>query len=169
VTRHRRGLALLVLLPLLPAILGACASPGPTPTPVPPSELAPTIPAEIVATRPEDIAGVWLLRTFVGQGGLVKFPARLTFRQDGTFSFDEKDEPMHIFGGSLRFAEGKVTLDSEECYNEAKALFYHCTMTFTIYFVLQDGKPVSIRMMSGGDKGVFINNVNDKTLLPDEP
>jgi hypothetical protein len=100
---------------------------------------------------------------------MVKFPARLTFRQDGTFSFDEKDEPMQIFGGSLRFADGQVTLDSDECYNEAKALFYHCTMTFTIYSVLEDSRPVSIRMVSAGDKGVFINNVENKTLLLDEP
>ena len=32
------------------------------------------------------------------------FPADLTFRQDGTFSFDEIDDPMHIFGGKLLFA-----------------------------------------------------------------
>jgi hypothetical protein len=154
---------------LLVTALVACASPRPTATPAPLAEPAATVPAEIVATRPEDIAGVWLLKAFVGQGGMVKFPARLTFRQDGTFSFDEKDEPMHIFGGSLRFAEGKVTLDSEECYNEAKALFYHCTIAFTIYAVLQDGKPVSIRLVSAGDTGVFVNNVNNKTLLLDEP
>jgi hypothetical protein len=153
---------------LLVAALVACASPKSTATPAPLAELA-TVPPEIVATRPEDIAGIWLLKLFVGQGGMVKFPARLTFRQDGTFSFDEKDEPMHIFGGSLRFAKGQVTMDSEECYNEAKAFFYHCTITFTIYSVLRDGKPVSIRMVSTGDKGVFVNNVNNKTLLPDEP
>jgi hypothetical protein len=154
---------------LLMATLVACASPKPTATPAPLAEPPATVPPEIVATRPEDIAGVWLLKTFVGQGGLVRFPADLTFRQDGTFSFDEKDDPMHIFGGSLRFAEGKVTLDSEECYDEIRALFYHCTMTFTIYSVLQDGKPVSIRLVSAGDKGVFVDNVNNKTLLLDEP
>jgi hypothetical protein len=153
---------------LLVTALVACASPRPAATPVPPTEPAATAPAEIVATRPEDIAGVWFLKWF-GQGGLVIFPARLTFRQDGTFSLDEKDEPMHIFDGSLRFADGQVTLDSEGCYNEVKALFYHCTITFAIYAVLQDGRPVSIRMVSAGDKGVFVNNVNNKTLLLDAP
>ena len=154
---------------LLVAVLLACASPRPTATPVPLAEPAAAVLPEIVATRPEDTAGIRLLKLFVGQGGVVKFPARLTFRQDGTFSFDEKDEPMHVFGGSLLFADGKVTLDSEECYNEAKALFYHCTMTFTIYSVLEKGKPVRIRLVSAGDTGVFVNNVNNKTLLLDEP
>jgi len=154
---------------LLVAVLAACVSPKPTATPAPLAEPAATAPVEIVATRPEDIAGVWLLKQWVGTGGFARFPADLTFRQDGTFSFDEKDDPMHIFGGSLRFAEGRVTLDSEECYDEVKALFYHCTMTFTIYSVLQAGKAVSIRLVSAGDKGVFITNFNDKTLLLDEP
>jgi hypothetical protein len=154
---------------LLVTALVACASPRPTATPVPLAEPPATVLPEIVATRPEDIAGVWLLKQWRGYGGLVTFPARLTFRQDGTFSFDEKDEPLHIFGGSLRFAEGKVTLDSEGCYDEVKGLFYHCTITFTIYTVLQDGKPVSIRLVSAGDKGVFVDNVNNKTLLLDEP
>jgi hypothetical protein len=160
--RQRRGIAVLVF-----ALLLATVSCGPTATATPPP--TPTTEPGVLATRPEDIAGVWLLKQFVGQGGMVKFPARLTFRQDGTFSFDEKDEPMHIFGGSLRFADGKVTLDSEECYDEVKALFYHCTITFAIYSVLQDGKPASIRLVSAGDTGVFVNNVNNKTLLLDQP
>jgi hypothetical protein len=100
---------------------------------------------------------------------MVRFPADLTFRKDATFSFDEKDEPMHIFGGTIRFAGGKVTLDSDECYNEAKALFYHCTITFTIYSRSQAGKPVRIRLVSAGDKGVFVTNVNGKELGLDEP
>ena len=154
---------------LLVAVLVACAPAGSTSPPESLAEPTPTGPPEIVATRPEDIAGVWLLKQFVGQGGLVKFPAHLTFRQDGTFSFDEIDDPMHIFGGSLRFADGKVTLDSEDCYDEVKALFYHCTITFTVYTVLQDGKPVSIRLESAGDTGVFVNSVNNKVLLLDKP
>jgi hypothetical protein len=154
---------------LLVAVLVACASPPSTAPPASLAEPAPTVAPEIVATRPEDIAGVWLLKQWRGYGGLVIFPARLTFRQDGTFSFDEKDEPMHIFGGSLRFADGQVTMDSDECYDEIKALFYHCTMTFAVYSVLQDGKPVSIRMVPASGRGVFIDNVKNKTLLLDEP
>ena len=49
---------------------------------------------------------------------------------------------MHIFGGSSASWYGTVTLDSDECYNEAKALFYHCTMTFTIYTTLVAGQSV---------------------------
>jgi len=140
------------------------APPSATPTTAPTVEPTATFPPEVIATKPEDIAGVWFLKSFVGYGGLVRFPADLTFRQDGTFSFDEIDDPMHIFGGSLRFADGKVTLDSEECYNEAKSLFYHCTVAFTIYSTSQNGRPVRIRMLSAGDKGVFVTNVNNKTL-----
>ena len=165
---ERSRIVFMLALTLVIGTVG-CAAPGPIATPAPFAEPPTTVPVEIVATGTEDIAGVWLLKLWVGQGGMVKFPARLTFRQDGTFSFDEKDEPMHIFGGSLRFADGKVTLDSEECYNEVKALFYHCTITFTIYSVLENGKPVRIRLVSAGDTGVFVNNVNDKKLFLDEP
>ena len=138
-----------------------------TATPLP--EPTPTFPPAIVATSPEQIAGVWRLKHFVGQGGQVIFPADLTFRPDGTFSFDEIDDPMHIFGGKLLFADGTVTLDSEECYNEAKAFFYHCTMTFTIFTTLVAGKPVRIRIESDQNTGVFIVNVKGKTLLPSQP
>jgi hypothetical protein len=138
--------------------------PSATPSTAPAVEPSATFPPEVIATKPGDIAGVWLLKTFVGQAGMVRFPAALTFRQDGTFSFDETDDPMHIFGGKVIFTDGKVTLDSEECYNEVEAVFYPCTITFTIYSTLQDGKPVRIRMVSAGDKGVFVTNVNNKTL-----
>jgi hypothetical protein len=138
-----------------------------TATPLP--EPTPTFPPAIVASSPDQIAGVWRLKHFVGQGGQVIFPADLTFRQDGTFSFDEIDDPMHIFGGKLLFADGTVTLDSEECYDEAKMLFYHCTMTFTIYTTLVAGKPVRIRLESDQNTGVFIVNVKGKNLLPSQP
>jgi hypothetical protein len=138
-----------------------------TATPLP--EPTPTFPPAIVASSPEQIAGVWRLKNFRGQGGLVNFPADLTFRQDGTFSFDEIDDPMHIFGGKLLFADGTVTLDSDECYDEAKALFYHCTMTFTIYTTLVAGKPVRIRLESDQETGVFVVNVRGKNLYPSVP
>jgi hypothetical protein len=173
----------------------ASCQPAPTPKPVPPAapsvtpttalptkppptetliatplpEPTPTFPPAIVATAPGQIAGVWRLKNFRGQGGQVNFPADLTFRQDGTFSFDEIDDPMHIFGGKLLFADGTVTLDSDECYDEAKMLFYHCTMTFTIYTTLVAGKPVRIRLESDQNTGVFIINVKGKTLLPSVP
>ena len=162
----------------------ALPTPLPSPTAAHPGELAPTatqtattlpeptptFPPEIVATKPEEVAGVWRVKTFVGQGGLVKFPADLTFREDGTFSFDEiGDDPMHIFGGTLQFADGLVTLDSQECYNEAKAFFYHCTIIFTIFSTLQAGKPVRIRLVSDQNTGVFVVNVRGKYLMPSVP
>lgn len=139
-----------------------------TTTPLP--EPTPTYPPEIVATAPGQIAGVWHLKNFRGQGGLVNVPADLTFRQDATFSFDFKgDDPMHIFDGKLQFADGLVTLDSEGCYNEATGVFSHCTMDFTIFTTLVAGKPVRIRLMSDQNTGVFVVNVRGKYLLPSEP
>jgi hypothetical protein len=142
----------------------------PTITPAPSITPTATYPPEIVASKPEEIAGLWLVKHFVGQGGQVIFPADLTFRQDGTFSFDEiGDDPMHIFGGTFSFTDGQVTLDSDECYNEAKALFYHCTITFTAFSTLLAGKPVRLRLVSDQKTGVFIVNVSGKNLMLDEP
>jgi hypothetical protein len=162
------------VLPAAPSVtptptLPSAPAPTETLTATPQPEPTPTFPPAIVATSPDQIAGVWRLKHFVGQGGQVIFPADLTFRQDGTFSFDEIDDPMHIFGGKLLFADGMVTLDSNECYNEAKALFYHCTMTFTIFTTLVAGKPVRIRLESDQNTGVFIVNVKGKNLLPSQP
>lgn len=160
-----------------PAFAAVTGTPPSTPTLIPaiptetivPATPTATYPPEIVAARPEDIMGVWRVKTFVGQGGQVKFPANLTFRGDGTVSFDETDDPIHIFGGVVHFAGGNATIESDECYNEVKAVFYHCTMTFVIYSTIEDGKPVRIRLVSTGDKGVFITNVNNKFLFLSEP
>lgn len=149
--------------------LGNKRLPSGTLTATPAPEPTATFLPEIVATKPEEIAGIWLVKNFVGQGGRVRVPAHLTFRQDGTFAFDEIDDPMHIFGGTLGFTDGQVTLDSEECYDEAQALFYHCTMTFTIFSTLQAGKPVRIRLVSDRNTGVFSVNINGKALMLNEP
>jgi hypothetical protein len=151
--------------PPAPSETATVSAPAEEPTVDPTATFSP----EIVATKPEDIAGVWLVKNFVGQGGMVRFPADLTFREDGTFSFDEIDDPMHIFGGTLVFAEGKVTFDSENCYDEAKALFYHCTMTFTIFSTMQADKPVRIRLEADRNTGVFIVNLKGKNLMLDKP
>jgi hypothetical protein len=121
----------------------------------------------MVATRPEHIAGVWY-RNWSAYGGTLRFDVDLTFRADSTFSMDGKDG-MHIFAGRLLFDDGKVTMDSDECYDEVKGLFYHCSMTFTVYSTLRDGRPVHIRMVSDGGKGVFYKNFDNKVLSLDNP
>jgi hypothetical protein len=153
-----------------PAAAAAAASASPTePLPTatitssPAAEPSATFAPEIVATKPEHIAGEWLIK-WVGLGSLVRFDAVLTFRPDSTFSLDDKTDGMHIFGGTLQFADGKVTLDSNSCYDEVKAQFFHCTMTFTIYATLQQGKPLHIRFVSAGGTGTFHKNVDDRTL-----
>jgi hypothetical protein len=137
--------------------------PTETPPSPPPLEPTPTFAPEFAAEKPEDIAGVWLIK-WVGLGSNVRFDAALTFRADSTFSMDDKTDGMHIFGGQLVFADGKVTLDSDECYDEVKGQFFHCTMTFTIFSTFQDDKPVLIRFVSAGGAGTFHKNVDGKTL-----
>jgi len=143
----------------------AATEPPPSST-APPAEPSPTFAPEIVATKPEDIAGVWFLK-WVSLGTTVRFDATLAFRPDSTFSLDDKNDGMHIFDGRLEFKDGKVTLDSDECYDEVKMQFFHCAMTFAIYSTLQDGIPVRIRFVSDGGTGTFHKNVDNKTLRLD--
>jgi hypothetical protein len=142
--------------------------PSATPTVAPPVDPTATYTPEVVATKPEDIAGVWLVKRFVNPLSNAEFAADLTFREDGTVSFDDIDSGMHIFSGILRFEDGKVTIDSEECWDVAKGVFYHCTIPFIIYSRSQGGIPVRIRFESTGGKGVFIDNIGGKALLLDK-
>jgi len=142
-------------------------SPSTTPTEAQPVEPTPTFTPEIVATMPEDIAGVWLIKRFSNPLSNAVFAADLTFREDGSVSFDDIDSGMHIFSGILRFEDGKVIIDSEECWDVAKGVFYHCTIPFTIYSQSQSGIPVRIRFEKAGGEGVFIDNIGGKALLLD--
>jgi len=147
----------------------ATAPPSLEPTSAVTAEPSPTFEPEIVATKPEDIAGVWFLK-WRSTGSLARFDAHLTFTSDATFSMDDFTNGMHIFDGRLLFQDGKVSLDSDECYDEIKAAFFHCTMTFTIYATIQDGKPIRIRFVAPADaKGIFFTNVKNKTLQLAQP
>jgi hypothetical protein len=142
-------------------------------TSAPPTTAAPVEPTatyspEIVATKPEDIAGVWLVKRFVALLSNVVYAADLTFRADGTVSFDDIDSGTHIFSGILRFADGQVTIESEECWDAATGVFYQCSMSFINYSESQSGIPVRIRFESVGGKGVFIDNLDGKALLLDK-
>jgi hypothetical protein len=152
-------------------------APSPVPTELPPSavpteapsvEPTPTYTPEIIATRPEDIAGVWLVKRFSNPLSNAVFAADLTFREDGTVSFDDIDSGMHIFSAILRFEDGKVIIDSDECWDVAKGVFYHCEIPFIIYSQSQSGVPVRIRFEKAGGKGVFIDNIGGRALLLDK-
>ena len=144
------------------------APPSATPTEAPLVEPTPTYTPEIIATRREDIAGVWLVKRFSNPLSNAVFAADLTFREDGTVSFDDIDSGMHIFSAILRFEDGKVIIDSDECWDVAKGVFYHCTIPFIIYSQSQLGIPVRIRFEKAGGEGVFIDNVGGRALLIDK-
>ena len=178
-----RFICLLVAISLLVVSIGACqplptsptattipASSTPTPTPkpvatqtVPPSPTTDPFPPEIVATTPGDVAGVWRLR-FKGAGEA--FRANLVLREDSTFSFDNVEMRGTVFDGNWRFADGKVTLESEHCPGPF-AVGGPCQMTFRVYASMQDGKPLRLRFESlDHPEWIFTQNFNQQYLLP---
>ena len=149
-------------------IVPASSIPTLTPKPVatqtmPPSPTTDPFPPEIVATKPSDVAGVWRLRF---KHPHVTFKANLTLREDSTFSFEDVKESGVIFDGNLRFADGKVTLESEHCPGPY-AIQGPCKMTFIIYASMQNGKPLRLWFESlDHPDWIFTKNFNQQYLLP---
>jgi hypothetical protein len=148
----------------------------PTPTPLstaaPEPSTVPTVlssptsdpfPPEIVATKPADIAGTWRI-SYAGAGET--FKANLTLRDDSTFSFARADDPSPIFEGVVRFVDGKVILESDKCFDVLIGTG-PCSMTFTVYSSLQNGKPLRLRFESDDpQQRIFIRNFKHRYLLP---
>jgi hypothetical protein len=126
-----------------------------------------TFQPEIRATKPDDVLGVWLLHV-VGQGGLVRFDTDFTFKADNTYDIFDTTGGMHIEGGTYRFVGGNLVLDSDECYVNATATFFHCVGTYTVYSTKQGDVNVRLRFVTvddskGGDRAL---NLKNKTLVP---
>jgi hypothetical protein len=137
----------------------------PTATPTVPPQPSPTFPPEIVATKPTDIAGVWRIQY---KGALAMIPGNLTLTEDSRFWFENADDGSRYSSGTLRFADGRVTFESETCYDFSKGVF-PCKMPFVIYSSMQDGAPLSIRFEAADEQELdFITNFDGKTLLPVE-
>jgi len=166
------GLSLLLSV----AVLGACTAPGPAPT-TPPATPAParmftvvptSAPEFTPASSPADIVGVWLL-PMRGQGGAVQSTFDWTIRPDGIYSIDDKLAGMHVKAGTYTISSGKLVLDSDECYQNSTATFYHCVGTYLAYCSKQGDMPVLLRLEMVDDKGDRSLNLNNKTLELDKP
>jgi hypothetical protein len=150
----------------VPASPTATSKPAATATVRPLATATATFPPEIVATQPSDVAGVWRISY---KGVSESFRADLTLREDSTFLFENANEKSPIFEGIMRFADGKVTLDSDACFDPLTGL-EPCKMVFIIHSSMQDGQPVRIRFESVDEKKRrFSTNFNGKALLPAAP
>jgi hypothetical protein len=127
------------------------------------------LPGEELALLPADIIGVWLFR-LRGQGGLVLSTCDWIIRSDGTYTIEDKSG-MHIEKGTFVVSRGKLVLDSDECYRNSSATFYHCVGTYTVFSRKEGGRPVQVRLVMVEDQGDRSVNFANKTfdLDPDAP
>jgi hypothetical protein len=160
-------LVALLVLGCQPALTAATATPvPPSSTAAPEPNATPTSSTEIVATKPSDVAGTWRF-SFAGAGET--FPALLILREDSTFTFSRADDPTPIFSGLLRFADGKVTFESDACF-DTQTGYEPCQMAFIIHSEMENGKPLSLRFESvDASSRRFSINLNHKTLRPAVP
>jgi hypothetical protein len=168
----KRSWSLFLLVLAVVAALGACAAPKPTATPLPAPKPAasPTVrpPPLALANAPTDIAGVWQFH-LSGQGGVVQSTLSFTIREYGTYSIDDKLAPMHIEAGTYTISSGKLVLDSDECYDNSTAKFYHCVGTYMASSYKLDGRAVLLHFEMVEDRGDRSRNLNNKTLELDKP
>jgi len=153
---------------LLAALLAACAVAAPTATPQPipmPAPMPTTFSPEAPASAPADIAGVWLFH-LRGQGGLVQSECDFTIRADGTYTIDDKSG-MHVEKGTYTISAGKLVLESDECYRNSTATFYHCVGTYMAFSTKDGARPVSLRLVMVDDQGDRAQNSNNRTLALD--
>jgi hypothetical protein len=142
----------------------------PTITPAPSITPTTTFPPEEIALSAEDIAGNWFLPVN-GQGGLIHFDATFAIQLDGTYSIDDITNGMHIERGTFTFKDKNLVLDSDECYDLAKAVFFHCIGIYTVYTTKQADAPVRLRFVpvddsKGGDRA---KNLKNRILTPIAP
>jgi hypothetical protein len=128
-----------------------------------------------VAAKADDIVGVWLLR-WSAAAGYKNEPVDFTIKNDGTYSIDDTAQDQHIERGTFSFKGGNLVLDSDECYESLKAIFFHCIGIYTVYSTKQGEMPVRLRFVAVDDakKGDRYSNLNSKTLqltrlLPPQP
>ena len=125
----KKAIAVMVIVVL--HLVAACAPAAPTPTPTP--EPRPT-PVEVLATKPEHLAGLWLAPpTLLGDHASLYF----RFEADGTVKWDATSEnldqnPWHE--GRFWFEQGVYYEDSLGCVGS-----YHA------YLEIEGGRAVGLR------------------------
>jgi hypothetical protein len=142
------------------------AQSAPSATASAPPQPTTTFPPEIVAAKPGDIAGAW---SMMWRSPTDKFMARLRFQHDSTFTYENAETGSVIFSGTLKFADGKVTLENKAC-DVLPAGDLACSMTFVIHTSMAGGRALRLRFESADHQDVlFIKTLDGKTLYPPEP
>jgi hypothetical protein len=127
----------------------------------------PTLPPEVVASQPSDIAGVWRIQY---RGAVATFPANLTLGADSTFLLENAAEGSPLISGTVRFADGKVIFASGACFDISVGTF-PCEMHLIIHAALDGGRPVRLRFEAAEEiidplEKRFFDNFDGKALKP---
>ena len=131
----------------VPASPTTTSKPAATATVRPLATATATFPPEIVATQPSDVAGVWRI-SYKGEG---KTSPRTLRCVRTPRSCSRALVEGFIFEGIMRFADGKVTLDSDTCFDPSTGL-EPCKMAFIIHSSMQEGRPGAHRIRSRSTK-----------------
>jgi hypothetical protein len=156
--------------PATPQAVQASATPAaqaaPSATASAPPQPTPTFPPDIVAAKPSDIAGAWPM---MWRSPTDKFMARLRFQDDSTFTYENAETGSVIFSGTVKFADGKVTLENKAC-DVLPAGDLACSMTFVIHSSTAGGRALRLLFESADDQdALFIKTLDGKTLYPTVP
>jgi hypothetical protein len=107
--------------------------------------LATLLPEKLVSL-PEDVLGTWGLRLLGGGEG---DPGVLSFRSDGTYSFDAiggYHQGMTLDTGEYSVEDGKLQFESDYCLTPQKD-FYHCIATYQVFVAMAESGPGSLRFV----------------------
>ncbi len=119
-----------------------------TPTPVPAKAVAPLGP-EVLASKSEDLIGVWLVNLIQGSG-----KGHFEFKRDGTYSVigvSGAAEGAPIDSGKYKIEGGQLKLDTN-CIT-VKGDVIPCIAVYEVYVTRQGGKPVVLRFVAVNDQG----------------
>jgi hypothetical protein len=123
----KKATAVFVMLVL--SLAAACAPTAPTPTPT--REPTPA-PVEVLATKPEHLAGIWAVEAQLGGRGFRHY----RFEADGTISYQRVYEDFQLFGGRFWFEDGVYYEESEDCFPIG---------SYRAYLEIEGGRAVRLR------------------------
>ncbi len=131
----------------------------PASTPAPTKSTAPLEP-EVLASKPEDVIGVWLVRLIQGAG-----MAHLEFKPDGTYSIvgvSGAATGAPIGSGKYKIEGNQLKLDTT-CIT-VKGDVIPCVPIYQVYVTRQGGKPVLLRFVAIDDPGEGRQTLNNQKL-----
>jgi hypothetical protein len=125
-------LAMVQSLAMAALTLSACGAPAPTPAPTP------TVVPEVLASKPEDVVGVWLLDA--GSEG----EYHIEYTKEGTFSTTAVSGPMKgatFDAGKFWFEGTQLKFESSEGCLTAQGETIPCIGAYQVYVTKQGDKP----------------------------